>query len=53
MSLLQRVRESGKCPPSLLSEDRVVTEDGFEDAAMQVLDSAGKPPLLSACVVAR
>jgi hypothetical protein len=42
MSVLQRARDSGKCPPSLLSEERVVDEDGFDDAVLKVLDATGK-----------
>jgi hypothetical protein len=42
MSVLQRARDSGKCPPSLLSEDRVVDEDGFDEAVLKVLDASGK-----------
>jgi hypothetical protein len=37
--LLQRARESGKCPPSLLTEDRVVDADGFEASVTRVLDA--------------
>jgi hypothetical protein len=44
MSLLQRARDSGTCPPSLLSEEGVVKEDGFDDAAIQLMDSAGTIP---------
>lgn len=42
MSVLQRARNSGKCPPSLLSEERVVDEDGFDEAVLKVLDASGK-----------
>jgi hypothetical protein len=42
MSVLQRARDSGKCPPSLLSEERVVDEDGFDEAVLKVLDASGK-----------
>jgi hypothetical protein len=42
MSVLQRARDSGKCPPSLLSEERVVDEDGFDEAVLKVLDATGK-----------
>jgi hypothetical protein len=38
-ALLQRARESGKCPPSLLTEDRVVDADGFEASVTRVLDA--------------
>jgi hypothetical protein len=41
-ALLQRARESGKCPPSLLTEDRVVNADGFEASVTRVLDAGGK-----------
>jgi hypothetical protein len=39
-SLLERVRMSGTCPPSLLSD--ASNEDGFEEAALRTLDAAGK-----------
>lgn len=42
MSLLQRARDSGKCPPSLLAEERVAAEDGFDEAVLKVLDDSGK-----------
>jgi hypothetical protein len=42
MSVLQRARDSGNCPPSLLSEERVVDEDGFDEAVLKVLDASGK-----------
>jgi hypothetical protein len=42
MSVLQRARDSGKCPPSLLTEDRVEDADGFDAAVMKVLDGSGK-----------
>lgn len=40
-SLLERARKSGTCPPSLLSEQIVSNEDGFEDAALRTLDAKG------------
>ena len=43
--LLQRARDSGKCPPSLLSEDGVVADDSFDKDVLQVLDD-GKNKLL-------
>jgi hypothetical protein len=46
MSVLQRARDSGKCPPSLLSEERVVDEDGFDEAVLKVLDASGKKDFL-------
>jgi hypothetical protein len=53
MSVLhQRARDSGKCPPSLLSEERVVDEDGFDAAVLKVLDASGKkdfPPFRVVC----
>ena len=39
--LLQRARESGKCPPSLISET-AVQGDGLEEAMQKVLDVNGK-----------
>jgi hypothetical protein len=42
MSVLQQARDSGKCPPSLLSEDRVVEGDDFDSAVLKVLDVNGK-----------
>lgn len=41
MSLLQLSRDSGKCPPSLLSEERVIQGDSFDEDAMNVLDTSG------------
>ena len=38
MNLLQRARDSGNCPPSLLSEDRIVNDDGFETKVLNLLD---------------
>ena len=41
MSVLQRAKDSGKCPPSLISiED--VDSDGFGSDASQLLDTTGK-----------
>ena len=41
MSVLQRAKDSGKCPPSLISiED--VDSDGFGSDASQLLDNTGK-----------
>jgi hypothetical protein len=39
--ILQRARESGKCPPSLLSEEYVQNDDGFDDAFLKMLDDNG------------
>ena len=42
--VLQRARTSGKCPPSLMSDDRLVVSeppDGFEDAVVKVMDATG------------
>jgi hypothetical protein len=49
MSVLQRARDSGKCPPSLLSEERVIDEDGFDDAVLKVLDATGKKDSQRCC----
>ena len=38
MSLLQRVREAGLCPPVLLGEDRNVGDVGFDATISRVLD---------------
>jgi len=40
-SLLQRARESGRFPPSLICDGKLVNEDGFENAVMQILDIKG------------
>jgi stress-induced morphogen len=43
-TVLQRARTSGKCPPMLIADDRVLLEqqaDGFEDAVIQVMDASG------------
>lgn len=40
MNLIQRARDTGKCPPSLLSTERVVNDDGFETAVMDLLEPA-------------
>ncbi|CAB9497370.1 expressed unknown protein [Seminavis robusta] len=41
MALLQRARASGRCPPSLLAENRMPPGDGFEAAVTKVLDVQG------------
>ena len=41
MALLQRAKDSGKCPPSLLTESRMPADDGFEAAVTKVLDVNG------------
>lgn len=38
MSLLQRVRNSGLCPPKLLGEERNVGDVGFDATISRVLD---------------
>lgn len=38
MSLVQRARDTGMCPPSLLSDERVVNDDGFETAVLNLLE---------------
>ena len=38
MALLQRAKDSGKCPPSLLTENRMTADDGFEAAVTKVLE---------------
>jgi len=40
-SLLQRARESGRFPPSLISDGKLFNDDGFENAVMQILDMKG------------
>jgi hypothetical protein len=41
-ALQQRARDSGKCPPSLLTEDRLLDEGGvFEAAVLKILDPTG------------
>lgn len=42
MTLLQRARESGTCPPSLLTESSLTSEDGFEEAVSKILDPNGE-----------
>lgn len=37
MSLLQRARESGRCPPSFLNEQNMSNEDGFENEMMEIV----------------
>ena len=41
VSLIERARKSGTCPPSLLSEQIASNEDGFEEAALRTFDAAG------------
>jgi hypothetical protein len=41
--ILQRARESGKCPPSLLSDEYVQNDDGFDDVFLKMLDDNGTP----------
>lgn len=40
MALIQRAKDTGKCPPSLLSDDRVVNDDGFETEVLNLLEPA-------------
>eukprot|EP00527_Entomoneis_sp_CCMP2396_P005945 CAMPEP_0198140236 /NCGR_PEP_ID=MMETSP1443-20131203/3435_1 /TAXON_ID=186043 /ORGANISM="Entomoneis sp., Strain CCMP2396" /LENGTH=61 /DNA_ID=CAMNT_0043802603 /DNA_START=81 /DNA_END=266 /DNA_ORIENTATION=- len=40
MSVLQRAKDSGKCPPSMLNIDNV-DPDGFEADAAKLLDTTG------------
>jgi hypothetical protein len=47
--LLQRARASGKCPPSLLSEEVAVyvdLNDGFETTLLKELDPCGGKNIL-------
>uniref|UniRef100_A0A7S4QQC7 Uncharacterized protein n=1 Tax=Ditylum brightwellii TaxID=49249 RepID=A0A7S4QQC7_9STRA len=37
-TLLMRVRTSGRCPPSLIGEDRVTRGDDFEAIALRTLE---------------
>jgi hypothetical protein len=39
MNVIQRARESGRCPPSLLRDEP--KEDTFEAAVAKVLDASG------------
>jgi len=41
MALLQRARDSGICPPSLITENRVETADGFEAAVTKIMNVNG------------
>jgi len=41
MALLQRAKESGICPPSLITEDKVANGDGFEETVLRVLEITG------------
>ena len=38
MNLIQRARDTGTCPPSLLTEERVVNDDGFETAVFELME---------------
>lgn len=38
MTLVQRARDTGKCPPSLLSDDRIVNDDGFPEKVLNLLE---------------
>jgi hypothetical protein len=50
-ALQQRARDSGKCPPSLLTEDRLLDEGGlFEAAVLKVLDPTGTGVFLGSCL---
>jgi hypothetical protein len=40
-SLLQKARESGKCPPSLIKEENASDEDAFEAEALAVVGATG------------
>lgn len=42
MNLLQRARESGRCPPSLLREEDMADEDDFVAPTLQIIGSSGK-----------
>lgn len=46
MSLRQRARESGKCPPSLLIDDEQGDTDGFNASVIRLLDEQGTRLLL-------
>jgi len=44
--LIKRARESGRCAPSLMSEDRIVAasekkDDGFSEGVLKLLDGDG------------
>jgi hypothetical protein len=41
MSLIERARASGRCPPSLLQEESSDGANGFEAAVTQILDANG------------
>jgi hypothetical protein len=41
MSLIERARASGRCPPSLLQEETSDGANGFEAAVTQILDANG------------
>jgi hypothetical protein len=38
ISLIQRAKDTGMCPPSLLNDERVVNDDGFETAVLNLLE---------------
>eukprot|EP00523_Entomoneis_sp_CCMP467_P010057 CAMPEP_0168726750 /NCGR_PEP_ID=MMETSP0724-20121128/4827_1 /TAXON_ID=265536 /ORGANISM="Amphiprora sp., Strain CCMP467" /LENGTH=61 /DNA_ID=CAMNT_0008773569 /DNA_START=65 /DNA_END=250 /DNA_ORIENTATION=- len=40
VSVIQRAKDSGRCPPSLLTEG-AMDPDGFEVGVAKLLDSAG------------
>ena len=58
VSVLQRARDSGRCPPSLLTEDKE-DPDGFENDVTRLLDTAGTfrsfpgpiPRVVGACFI--
>ena len=41
MSLLERVRATGTCPPSLLKQESSDGDQSFEEVALRILDSNG------------
>mmetsp|Transcript_32872 Transcript_32872/g.48303 ORF Transcript_32872/g.48303 Transcript_32872/m.48303 type:complete len:82 (+) Transcript_32872:49-294(+) len=44
-TLLMRVRTSGRCPPSLIGEDRVTRGDDFEAIALRTLEGGASQGL--------
>jgi hypothetical protein len=49
MNVIQRARESGRCPPSLLRDEP--KEDSFEAAVAKVLDASGTSVPRDVCFV--
>ena len=49
MSLLQRVRDNGTCPPTLLGDERNVGDVAFDALISRILDLSAGPNSKCVC----